>query len=983
MPLRFDRFRFDHADRRLADDAGPVDLNPKAFDVLSVLVERRGQLVTKDELLDAVWADTHVTDGVLKVSIAELRRALGDSATAPRFIETVHRRGYRFIAPIAEAIETTAPAAGDAFRVWPVGDPASAPGRVGLVGREHALAQLERHLAKAIAGERQYVFVTGEAGAGKTALVEHFVRNLSPREPIMVSGSQCVEGLGSSEAYLPVLESVGRIARKWEPLRGLLRRYAPTWLAQLPWLVDDDDRDTLGRQMLGTARERMLREMAELVEALSEVMPGVLVFEDMHWCDPSTVDLVALVAGRRDPARFLIILTYRPAELVLQKHPLRAVAQRLVASGRATEIALDELPAEAVGDYLGRRFGGSRFSGELSRLVRKRTDGNPLFLVTLVDHLVARGMIVGREGQWEIAKEIRDELASVPESLRRLIEQQLERLDPSDRELVEAASLVGIEFAAAAAAAGADRDGADAEEHFVRLAATGPFVGAKGTVRWPDGTVSGAFAFRHALYREALAATVPARRRAGVHLRIATALERAYGEQAIQLAAELAHHYEEGGDLRKAIQHRQLAARVAATRHAFAEAESHLDHALALLAALPPSAERDGEELAVQSMIGAVRMATRGYAAPEVGEAYTRALALSNEATQGPAMFPILWGIWVFYAVGGELDRALELAERNRAIADASGDRLLRLEAHHALWTTHIFRGELDAAVRHLDQGEPLYQPEDRAAALVYGQDPKMAALGYRALVVWAQGGLDRAVELASAGLEHARALGHPMSVAQAMTFDAWVRLCREEADACYQQAEETVAYCAKYELPFWMPNGLQMLGWASIERGDVDAGMAHWERGIELWNMVRGSLGRTAYDAMFALAKARAGKLAEARAVLERCKRLVASSGERYHESEVRRIDAALLMMEAGGVEHASAEARGQARAQLQYAVECARRQRARTLELRALTALADFEALCGEPAKSARDQLTDLVATFTEGLDTADLRRARAALA
>jgi adenylate cyclase len=221
------------------------------------------------------------------------------------------------------------------------------------------------------------------------------------------------------------------------------------------------------------------------------------------------------------------------------------------------------------------------------------------------------------------------------------------------------------------------------------------------------------------------------------------------------------------------------------------------------------------------------------------------------------------------------------------------------------------------------------------------------------------------------------------MSVAQAMTFDAWLRLCRHEPEVCHAQAEEIVAYCTQHELPFWMPNGLQIRGWARIELGDVDGGMADWERGIELWNMVRGSLGRTAYDAMFALAKARTGKLAEARAVIERCKQLVAASGERYSESEVRRVDAELLLLEAGGVAKASDDARAEASGQLLYAVDRARTQGARTLELRALTALAELEAARGGAAQATRNQLAGLVATFTEGLDTADLKRARAALA
>src|SRR5262249_41886984 len=310
----------------------------------------------------------------------------------------------------------------------------------------------------ALRGERQVVFVTGEAGAGKTALVEHFVAAVARREMVATTGSQCLEQFGSAEAYMPVLEAVGRLVREDAAARSRLRSYAPTWLAQLPWVIEEADRDRLGRDLLGAAREGMLREMAEFVEALAAEVPLVLVLDDLHWSDPSTVDLLALLAGRRERARLLVLATYRPAELVLARHPLRAVAQRLAASRQCIEVTLDDLGVDAVAEYLKRRFAASRFPPEVPRLIRQRSDGNPLFLVTLGDQVLARGAIVERDGHWQVAQELRGELAAVPESLRRLIEQQLDRLGAEARELLEAASLVGIEFSSAAAAAGTKRD---------------------------------------------------------------------------------------------------------------------------------------------------------------------------------------------------------------------------------------------------------------------------------------------------------------------------------------------------------------------------------------------------------------------------------------------------------------------------------------------------------------------------------------------
>jgi DNA-binding winged helix-turn-helix (wHTH) protein/predicted ATPase len=985
--LHFGRFHFDRANQRLEDTSGAISLNPKAFEVLRVLVERPGQLVLKDQLLDEVWPDTHVTDGVLKVCIAEVRRALGDSATEPRFIETVHRRGYRFVAKVVDTPSAEGRSAGGehgaarapSLLAWPAGGVPTGRGLVGLVGRDGEIELLEERLARALRGDRQVVFVTGEAGAGKTALVEHFVTGVARRQTVAITGSQCLEQFGSAEAYMPVLEAVSRLVREREAVRLLLRRYAPTWFAQLPWLIEEEDRDRLGHELLGTARERMLREMAEFVEALGAEIPLVLVLDDLHWSDPSTVDLLSLLAERRERARLLVLATYRPAELILARHPLRAVAQRLAATHRCGELALDVLGVEAVAEYLGRRFAASHFPSEVARLVRERTDGNPLFLVTLVDHLLARGAIVERDRQWHVTQELRSELAAVPESLRRLIEQQIERLQAEDRELLEAASLVGLEFSAAAAAAGADRDPAEAEERCARLVGASPFLRRAGSATWPNGTVAGCFAFRHPLYREGFATAVPARRRADSHLRIGTLLERAHGERSSELGAELALHFEEGGDRARGARYQRLAAETATGRYAFAEAETHLEKGLALLTGLPASPERDREELLLQSALGPVRMATRGYAAREVERAYTRARELSSAPPHEPLAFGELWGLWSLHLTRAELDRALELAVHMQAIAETSGDRLLRLQAHQALWLTHFFRGELAAALHHLEQGEPLYDPaEDRGSALVYGQDAKAVAISYRSLLLWSFGRIDQALEVTGQAAEHARTLGHPMSLALVLMNASWLRLLRREPRECAEQAEALIAYATEQGVPFWIPNGLLLRGWALAEQGDVERGIADTEQGLALMTTMETGLGRTTDYAHLAAAKARVGRFIEARELIERSKALVTATGERYHEPEIHRLDAELVLAEVGGADGAPPDACERAEALLDTAIDCANRQGSRTLELRAMTALV---RLCGRRprGREAHARLASLLAFFSEGFETADLQEAR----
>lgn len=934
--LAFDRFRFDRRNSRLEGPGGAIPLNPKAFDVLGVLVERAGELVTKDELLDAVWREAHVSDGVLKVSIAELRKALGDSAAEPRFIETVHRRGYRFVAAVRDAT-ATAPE--------PVG--------VAIVGRAAELARLDKQLARASAGERQVVFVTGEAGAGKTAVVEAFVA----RHPgVAVAASACLERFGATEAYMPILEAIGRLARNDARARELLRRYAPTWLAQLPWLVEEEGSNG------PVAPERMLREMVELLDVLTAETPLVLVLEDLHWSDPSTVDLLALLAERRERARLLVLATYRPAELVLARHPLRPVSLRLLTSRRAVEVTLDELGVEAVGEYLARRFPGNSFPRDLPGLVRARTDGNALFLVALVDQLVADGVIAERDGGWTLTRDVHAELAAVPKSLRRLIAGQLERLDADDRRLVEAASLAGTEFPVALAAAGDERDTVDAETRCARLVASGALLRSAGTVTWPGGAVSEQYAFRHALYRETLAASVTPRRRSETHARIGAALEAAYGTHAPEIAAVLAVHFAEGGDRLRAVGYRRAAAATAMSRHALVEAEAHLDAGLALLDGMPGSAERDREELLVQSAVGSVRMATRGYSAPEVEAAYSRVLELSGGSSDGPERVPILWGLWAFHVVRAHLDLALSLAERIAAAAAPSGDPLLMMLGHQALSSTLLFRGDFAACERHLDAADLLYDriPDPRVG-LAFGQDLKVASLAYRAIFEWHVGRVDTALASAEAAVAHARGLGHPMSIAFAMSFKGWLHLLRREPETCLREAEAVLAYATEQGLPHWIPGTLHSRGWARAELGDVAAGIGDMEEGLRIMESLGAWIGWGPRATDLAVAYARAGRTDDARAILARARTALGETGERYAEPELLYVEAQLEPARAAEL--------------LGRSIEVAAQQGGRTMELRARTALASLGL--------ERVALAELVAAFDEGHGTRDLQDAERVLA
>jgi DNA-binding winged helix-turn-helix (wHTH) protein len=543
----FGNFRLDLVNECLWRNEQAIAVPPKEFAVLLYLVRNPGRLVMKEELIEAVWPETTVTDGVLKVSIRKIRAMLDDDSKAPQFIETAHRRGYRFIGRIVEDVETGRQGdkgtrgQGEAASASshpplslspPLPVPPSAPltrsgayrltallPARGLVGRETALAQMQDWLRRAMGGERQVVFVTGEAGIGKTTLVEAFLQSVRRDSNVWVGQGQCLEQYGAGEAYLPVLEAVSRLCQ--EPGRaglvGLVRRHAPTWLQQMPWLIDEADRENLQREVIGATRERMLREMAEALEALTSETPLALVLEDLHWSDYSTLDLVSYLARRSKPARLLLVATYRPVEVALSEHPLKGVKQELQARRQCEELPLEYLSQKAIGEYLSRRFPQHEFPSAFAAMLHERTEGNPFFLVNAVDYLEAEGLIAERDGRSRLTVALAELELAAPENIRQMIEKQIERLDRGQQRVLEVAAVAGAEFPAAAIAVGSEQGLADVEEQCEELDRRRLFLRTTGVSTLPNGIVTARYGFIHTLYQEVVYQRVAAGRRVRLH----------------------------------------------------------------------------------------------------------------------------------------------------------------------------------------------------------------------------------------------------------------------------------------------------------------------------------------------------------------------------------------------------------------------------------------------------------------------------------
>jgi DNA-binding winged helix-turn-helix (wHTH) protein/tetratricopeptide (TPR) repeat protein len=682
----FPPFRLDETNQclwRSGEDADErIILTPKAFAVLELLIERAGRLVTQEELLEKVWPDIHIQPEVLKSHIAKIRKVLGDDPKRPRFIETAQRRGYRFIAPISEkpleSLRTATRSNGK------------------FVGREDVLNELSEALQRTLWNQRQIVFVTGEAGIGKTALVTYFKGKAAADVPgIQIAWGQCIEGYGGKEAYYPMLEALGELCRSpaGNSIVQLLADQAPTWLAQLPTLTERQRREVLRRQLLGATRERMLREIGEVLETITSRNPLLLIFEDLHWVDNSTIDLISALARRHAPARLMLIGTYRPVDVVISGHPVNALKQDLVVHKLCDEIALEPLGEKQVAAYLAADSSGTDLPSGLAGLVHRHSEGNPLFMVAALDHMIERDTISHEDGKWKLKVPLEKIELDVPETLRQMIEVQVEQLTAQEQRCLEAASITVSAFSACVNALAANLDPEQFEELSAGISRRYRIVRPCGTRQFPDGTFAHMYEFAHVLYREAFYLRQSPGRRAKLHRSIGERLEALFADRLSDMIPRLARHFEEGCDWRRAVKYLRFVAETAGQRYAPEEATRILRHALDLCEKMPEieRAENEAEILEKLAAIYVVSFddirAVEIYEALRAKAAYYGLLDVEIRALVGMA-YPLSWS---------NAQRSLEMVERALELNTRQTDPLTRARTRASCLVRRVWVGGWNA----------------------------------------------------------------------------------------------------------------------------------------------------------------------------------------------------------------------------------------------------------------------------------------------
>ena len=944
--LQFGPFRLLGRHGPLLRDDREIKLQRKALAVLWTLASQPNEPVTRADLMDAVWPGAIVVDDVLTYQIRALRQAIEDDPRNPRYILTAHRIGFRLTVPGAAELPEAAQT---------------------LIGRDTEQRALRVSFDRACGGQRQFVFVCGDAGLGKTALIDDFLLRLRSDAPeARILRGHCLELTGESEAYLPILDALEQGVRGsgGEEWLELLRHNAPSWLRQLPKLLPSEELEQLRRISAGTPPEQQRRELSQALEVAAAEQPLVLVLEDLHWCDASTVALLSLLAQREQPSRLMVIASCRPVETIISQHPARALQLGLTSRGRAQSLFLNPLRPDEGRQLIARRL--PDVSDEQSNELLRRSGGHPLFLVHLTDYLRSQALAPRAGPGFD---------GVVPPQLRELIELQLSQLSVSEQLLLEVAAVAGQDFAAAAVAAGSSLAVEAVEEALEALAQGRCFIVDDGLAIWPDGTVSGRFQFQHALYREALRLRLAPSREARLHRRIAERLEHAYAGRPADIATELAHHFEAGGVAAKAAHWCVHTAQNALDRLAPYEVREQVARGLGLLASVAPDPCHRLTELRLRIAASQNLQIEYGYGPIASDDHRERIDALIEQVDDDQVRIMAVAVQWSARHFNLEFERAIAFSERMQEIGRASGN--VSLECVGLGWAAHSLHctGAHEKADRYTAEGLQKALAYDGSGGAI-SDDSLVSLYCAHAVTRWFLGFPEQALAAAKQGV--AIAGRHPNPYLHVMVHGTAQGMLLEFVGD-YPQLKtvatdilEQARRCGHVESQRW---ARVLLGVAQCRTGDPQTGMQTLqtvldemrERGL----VIQAPLGLT----HLARAWSALGDHERALDAAEAALQLIRTRHHRPWEPEVLRTIGELQLI-------ARPEAIAEAAASIREALALARSRKALSLELRAATSLARLLQRQGQRAE-ALAVLDPVLGRFTEGQHLPDLREAASLIA
>jgi DNA-binding winged helix-turn-helix (wHTH) protein/tetratricopeptide (TPR) repeat protein len=948
--LSFSPFRLDMAAEQLWKGGQLIAVRRKPFAILRYLVANPKRLVTHEELLKEVWGGIAVSDSAVRTHLHELRQLLGDG-----FIETVIGRGYRFTAAVAEEAELASPSIA----------PASRPDRM-LVGRNHELEVLRSAVERARTGQRQVCFVTGEPGIGKTSLVDAFIEGLA--SDVLAVRGHSIEQHSTPEAYLPLIEILGHLRDSTRGEQALLAlvRYAPTFLAQVPHLIPQARLEEVAERAARGNETKMVRELIEALESMCMHEPLVIVLEDLQWSDVATIDLLSLIGQRRERAKLLVIATSRRADAQTVAHPLNRVMRTLVARSGAIAVPLDRIDSSELAQLIESRFPGHAIAPGFIAVVDRITAGTPLFIASLLDDLVARGMLAERDGGWTLTVSLDEVAAHRPDNVKQLIDIQLDRLTAQEQRILEAASLVGQTFSTALIASALEIPVEQADEVCDALARRGLFLNHAGVEHWPDGSQQSRYSMLHGLVQEVCSDRSAPARRQRWHRLIAERIEAAYADRAPEVSATLAAHYEQGQSVARAVFFYALAAERMALRFANVDALPFYRRALELLKRTPESAERDAIELRILGGMASTILRNR-FQADEAIDEFRRMIALAHKLGDVPRLCAAMVSLSVRYATLARYPQANELNGELAAMLDTL-DPVFTASISAGRALPLFWQGKVAATIELL---EPLTRPEaiteqNINIGILEPLARKTVLSSYLGASYWLAGSPDRGLREIERARMIARGIGDPYTLGLTTINLARMHWLRRDPVAAVVDTAQAVL--ADPDAPVWHPYASLLVDCANsvskpLTRDEVARMLAVFRERITSIPM-----GQTNAAIPIIVTLRRSDHASEASELVEQMIAFARESGERLFEPELLRLRGELV------------EAADPSRASACYeeALALATDHGAHSLVLRAAHNLAVLHAKT-EQRSSAFANLSAALEKISDGFDVPDVVEAK----
>ena len=845
------------------------------------------------------------------------------------------------------------------------------------VGRREALTQLSEAFDSVSKGRGMLVCISGEAGIGKSTFVEEFLGELSlSPETCRIGRGRCSERLAGTEAYLPLLDGLADLISTADgPLAGLLREVAPLWSGQIAStdFQQPSEGGPLHQATTGT-QERLKRELAAFLREACRDAPVIFFFDDLQWVDLSTVDMLAYVSRHFEVIPALIIVSYRPEELLDQNHPFLSIKQDLQGRGFCRELQLALLTRANIEEYLALRFPRHRFPSQFINLVHATTEGNPLFIVNVLDHLCNQHIISHADGQWVLSQSIPDVGRDLPQSIRAMIQRKIDTLSAIDRQLLVAASVQGYEFDSAVVAGVLNRDAAEIEEQLGRIDRIHNFVRDLGEQEFPDRTVTVRYRFVHILYQNILFASIAPTRRTLLSRQVGIGLERFYGDRTADIASELAVLYRAAREFSLSAHYFGQAARKAADVFAFEEALALGRRAIDCLRALPETSDGRRRELDILMIMGVSASATRGYSSVQVKEIYDRAQVLCIEFNEVEPLARVLYKLFTFSVVRLHLQDAKEVAARLQNLSDNSQSLTLSLLRDLTTGLIRHHEGDFEPAAETFGRIATDYDIDVRRAMCAgLGFDPTVAANMCVGQSLWCLGYPDKARRSVELALSSADELGHKYTQAYAFHSANIVFSLRGDWEQVERYSQQSLAIATEEGFSYFSATGLCFHGLYLTRHGRLDEGLTHLRDGFQKLRDIDGRISQRRFASDLAKQLALAGRLDEGLDIIG--SEMQATGSDRFWESELLRVKGELLVLRGTAADRADGEEC------LKRAVDVARVQGARSLELRAATSLVG-SARAQPSMRQAVSMLSDVYSWFEEGLETADLMEARRVL-